>query len=238
MGKVGVLIECRSTSTRLPGKCYEDIAGKAMTELVYDRCMLAHGVDEVKVIVPWGDELSDWCDGAGIRCYESPAGVRTGSVLEELVQASYGYEFCVEITGDCPCIDPKIVSWVVRWFKANQPLDFCGWLEQKGCEVRCFRPKSIERAACLLRGYERDGTTIFYQPPDFDIFTLQLSEKIPGVGLYDLSVDTKEDLEFIRSIYKEVPWDAPLATILEAAQRIRPISGSANASSAAAASTS
>jgi len=235
---VGILIESRSKSTRLPGKCFKEIRpGTPLVEMVYDRCMLARGVDVVKVICPPFDELSDFCDGKGIRCQEAPPGTRTGSVLEELYTAAVGFDMCVEITGDCPCIDPAIITWAVDFFKANQPLDFCGWVHQKGAEVRVFTRHAIDRAIDAIEYFERNGTTIFYNQP---VWKKEMMWRVfhPYQGMYDLSVDTEAGLEFIREIYRRVAWDASLSEILDAASEITPPRPGERASPDATTSTS
>jgi len=215
--RVGALIEARSASTRLPGKCFLNVwthgcLRKQMINVVYDRVKMAQGLDDVAVVCPGDDRaLIAHCRKWKMNVEPGPLEAKGNVMLEDLHCARRrGWDVVVQITGDCPCIDPLVIETEVQ-AQNHMGYDFVANLSIKGSEARIVRKAALEEAAKLIHGFQRDGTTIFYL--DFPEWRKSI---VPWDSRYpDLSVDTPEDLNRVRSVLEVTGWDAPLKTILE-----------------------
>ena len=220
--RIGALIECRSASERLPGKCFMEIEERSMIQLVYDRVSLCKSTDHVRVVIPNGDaNLGMYCRQRGMK-YAAGNSWEKGDVMQELARTAreHALDLIIEITGDCPCIDPEIIDKVVSYhLHRDCKGDFTGWDFVKGAEVRVFTREALERAVKLVEGYKRNGSTIFYRKPKWKSEMMVMPEwwqAGPAAGL-NYSVDTQLDLERVRAIYKQLPWKASLKEIVSVA---------------------
>jgi spore coat polysaccharide biosynthesis protein SpsF (cytidylyltransferase family) len=214
--KIGVLIEARSTSRRLPGKVLMDVGhGQRMIDMVYRRCKMASEPESVHVIMPHDDwEVANHC--ADMKYWWCMASRNhTGNVMQELMNGANAAELdlIVEVTADCPFIDPELIDEVCYRISDAPIPHFCGQLSIKGFEVRAFWKKSLEMALDYMHNWKRNGSTIFYDRPMFERRLLPCLSHSDEAKI-DYSVDTETDLEFARWLYRRVAWDAGYKEIL------------------------
>lgn len=108
------------TSTRLPGKVLLPACGRPFLEILVERLSRAARLDGV-VLATTTNAMDDPVAALGRRL---GVGVFRGSeedVLSRVLGAATeaGADLVVEITGDCPLIDPEIVSQVVDLYLLN-----------------------------------------------------------------------------------------------------------------------
>ncbi|MCE3232306.1 MAG: 3-deoxy-manno-octulosonate cytidylyltransferase [Rickettsiaceae bacterium] len=112
--KVAVFIPARMASTRLPNKPLADIAGKPMIIHVWERSCLA-AVDDVYVACA-EQEIADKvekCGGKAILTNPShPSG--TDRIYEALQKTGKNYDFIVNVQGDLPTLDHKIIDKALK----------------------------------------------------------------------------------------------------------------------------
>ena len=122
MGKVVAIIEARMTSSRLPGKVLMEAAGKPMLQILVERLQSAATLDGIVVattIRATDDPIESLCDRLGAGCFRGSE----ENVLERVCGAAVasGAETVVEITGDCPLVDPWQVDHAVAFFRSVHP---------------------------------------------------------------------------------------------------------------------
>lgn len=110
-----VIVQARLSSSRLPGKVMQDVAGQPLLGHVLDRCLAIPGVDVVvcaTVSGTEGDPIETCSAGKGVLTYRGPR----DDVLERYRGASrsVGAKVVMRVTSDCPLIDPRLCGRVLR----------------------------------------------------------------------------------------------------------------------------
>ena len=210
MGKVKTVavVQARIGSTRFPGKVFADIAGKPMIHRVVERARLIPGVDLVVLATAERDERFkrfayemrlDWFFGA--------PRLDPDNVLSRVYWAARAAQadHVVRITGDCPLLDPAMSGRVVSLYThPNTPVDYVSNISPAtdGFDTEIFSFATLERA-WQRHGVDRQHVTTWMRSSD-RVRRLDVAE--PGRSVH-LSVDTPDDLEVVRTIYKTVNKD-------------------------------
>lgn len=112
MSRIIAVIPARYGSTRLPGKPLMDICGHPMIYWVYKRVMQSEKMN--KVIVATDDErVVDCCDKHGIPSIMTSTVHRTAAERLQEVSETEEADYYVQINGDEPLIDWRVVDKVV-----------------------------------------------------------------------------------------------------------------------------
>ena len=114
------VIQARMSSTRLPNKVLLPLCGTPVLEHICKRLSICNGLDEIIVATSTDktdDVLFDWCSERKIKCFR-------GSLIDVLdryykAALTYKADAVLRITGDCPLIDPEIISELVRNFRTG-----------------------------------------------------------------------------------------------------------------------
>lgn len=118
--KVVATIEARMTSSRLPGKVLLPANGKPMLEYLVNRLKQVESIQEIVLattINQTDDCLVEFAQQQGIFWF---CGSEDDVMLRVICAAeSVNGDIIVEITGDCPIIDPLIVEQNIRMFFNN-----------------------------------------------------------------------------------------------------------------------
>jgi spore coat polysaccharide biosynthesis protein SpsF len=222
--RVVAIIQGRMSSSRLPGKILADIAGQPMLQRVFIRTSRSATVTQTvfaTTIDPSDDPVAEYCDFSGIPFTRGSL----FDVLDRYYQAAKGAkaDVVVRITADCPVIDPALIDDVVNTlpddkyhFVANRlpppfhrtypiglDVEVCTFevLERAWKEAR--EPQHREHAMPYL--YE--GVELTRQSRTLETgisprgFKVAIRHHITDFGDYRWTVDTPEDLEFMRQIY-------------------------------------
>lgn len=206
--KIVGIIQARTNSTRLPGKVLKDISGETMLARVVRRAQRATSLDQVVVATTFG--VAD--DATVLECERLDIPTVRGSELDVLSRCywtarMFNAEVVVRITADCPLLEPEIVDQVVREFLENQPLDYASnrlppRMFPRGQEVDVMSFEALERAWREDDNPEwREHVTpyIYNHPEKFRIKGVTHSEDYSWMRW---TVDTIEDLAFVRRIYE------------------------------------
>lgn len=118
--RVVATIEARMTSTRLPGKVLLPAAGRPMLAHLVARLRAVPSLDDIVLATTVNaedDALVAFAEQEALRVFR---GSEEDVMLRVLGAArSADADVIVEITGDCPIIDPSVVELVIRTFHAN-----------------------------------------------------------------------------------------------------------------------
>ena len=116
---------------------------------------------------------------------------------------------CVRLTADCPLLDPQVSDSIISLFvEADGAVDYASnKIPQsfpRGLDTEVFSREALERAARSAReSYERVHVTPYmYRHPE--IFSLMSVTSDVDRADWRWTVDTPEDLEFIREVYRRM----------------------------------
>lgn len=212
------------SSSRLPGKVLLDIAGGTMLARVVTRTSRATSVDQV--LVATTIDASD--DPIAVYCHSNDIACTRGSlhdVLDRYYQAAFqsNADVVVRITADCPVIDPVLIDDCVDTLLEGS-FDFtCNRLPPPftrtypiGLDTEVCTFAALEKAwkeaketfhrehvmPYLYEGVELSATggglSTGLSQRRFKIAQLHHD---PDFGQMRWTVDTSEDLEFMRQVY-------------------------------------
>jgi spore coat polysaccharide biosynthesis protein SpsF len=210
--KIVATIEARMNSTRLPGKVLIDIGGIRSLECQIQRLKQSKLIDEIVLATTLNsndDVLEKFADEIGVRSYRGSEEDVLGRILRA-VKSVQG-EVQVQTTGDCPLIDPVVVDQVIQYY-----LDFkCDFdfvsneIERTfpiGLDCRVFPVNVLEKVDKLCDDplHRVHGSTYIYLGLGKERFRSKNISAPPGVysSKWRWTLDTKEDLAFIRNVMK------------------------------------
>ncbi len=215
-------------SSRLPGKIMLPILGRPMLELLIERLQRTQHLDEILVATTTNetdDEVEDLTCRVGVGCFRGSEHDVLDRVLKAARAASA--DVIVEITGDCPLIDPEVVERVLEAYMSFE-FDYVSNVLTRtfprGLDTQVFSTAVLEQVARLTQDpNDREHVSLFiYEHPEK--FSLHNVESGIPEKFWDLrlTVDTCEDYELIRAIYEELyPKDPEFALkdVLELIER-------------------
>lgn len=212
-GKVVAIIQARMASKRLPGKVLKGIAGEPMLVRVVERTRRARTLDETVVATSSGltdDPIAALCRQRGYPCVRG----EEADVLARYLQAARQYDahVVVRITADCPLMDAELVDEVVAAFLAAEPpVDYASNRIVRrypiGLDVEVMSRGALERAGREAhQPYQREHVTpyLYEEPGRFAVLSVEAPQ---DHGELRWTVDTEEDLRFVRQVYARFPGD-------------------------------
>ena len=205
--RVVAILQARMGSSRLPGKVLASVAGQPMLALIVKRVLPVQCVDQLVVAttqLPQDDQIEALANNLGIPCFRGAE----EDCLDRYYQAARQFEaeVVVRLTGDSPLLDTGFVDWVVKqYLSANPPYDYIDSVLSKtfpvGLSVEVF---SFEVLAIAWREdtntWRREHVTPFIHrhPNRFRVLHLVSPQDYSHMRW---TVDTSEDLAFVRRIY-------------------------------------
>lgn len=199
------IVQARMGSTRLPGKVMKDIGGTSMLARVVSRLARSELID--LILVATTTKRSD--DPIVVECDRLKVPVFRGDeedVLDRYYNAAlaHGADAVVRITSDCPLIEPEVVDKVIRAFLEGNPDYASNSLERtypRGLDAEVVSMEALTRTwEEATASYQRVHVTPYiYQNPD--CFNLIPVKSDVDYSHYRWTVDTQEDLDFVREVY-------------------------------------
>lgn len=195
---LGIIIQARMGSTRLPGKVMMPIGEKSLLEHILDRLSFLKEKDS-QVVVATSDKEKD--DGLAKFCAEKKTDCFRGSeenVLERyyFCARQYGFSEIIRLTADNPFVDVEELNALILLFreeKADYAKSFEGLPYGVGAEIFTFAALEKDyRESSKPHHFEHVNEYILENPQLFKTVNLQTpaAKRRPEVRL---TVDTKED---------------------------------------------
>lgn len=214
------------TSSRLPGKVLLPVLERPMLQHLVSRLRAVPSLDAIVLATTSNaadDLLEVFASKAGIACFRGSE----DDVMQRVIDAaeSVGADVVVEITGDCPVIDPEIVEQAIRMFQANDA-DYVGNAQVRsypdGMDVQVFRLDTLRRSAALTADrLDREHVTLHIRnhPELFSHVHLVAPPEIhwPELGL---TLDEQADYELLKRIIEHYE-EKPLFSCLDAVRLLR-----------------
>lgn len=205
MSKVVAIIQARMGSTRLPGKVLKELGGETVLAQVISRIRNCRHLSELIVatsVDPADDVIVQECNRLGARVFRGDQ----HDVLDRYYQATreVGAEVIVRITADCPLIDPTVSDQTIAAFLQAAP-DYASNVLQRtfprGLDTEVMTTDALQHAWSEARSpHEREHVTPFlYEHPGH--FRLLSVVADADYSDHRWTLDTPEDLEFLRAVY-------------------------------------
>ncbi|PSC03719.1 spore coat protein [Alsobacter soli] len=199
------VLQARFSSSRLPGKVLEPLAGQPMLLRQLERVRRSRRIDRLVLatsVDPSDDPVADLGRRAGVD-------VSRGSlddVLDRFIRAAQPFhpEWVVRLTGDCPLADPDVIDGVIEAAIAAEA-DYASnaveptWPD--GLDVEVVRWTVLQVVAAEPRTEaEREHVTlaIHRRPSRFKVTHVRQQRDLSSLRW---TVDEPRDLVFVRAVY-------------------------------------
>ena len=219
--KIVATIEARMTSSRLPGKVLLEALGHPMLHHLVRRLRAAPSIHEIVLATTVNtadDVLIEFAEQEGIRAYRGSEDDVMGRVVGagEMAEA----DVLVEITGDCPIIDPDLVEQTIRIFLANRVAYVANNHIKSypdGMDTQVFRLETLRQSAAMTtHPLDREHVSLHIRnhPELFPHVYLIAPPSLhaPELGL---TLDEPADYELIRRIIEHFGDSKPLFSCLD-----------------------
>ncbi|MDD5136213.1 MAG: glycosyltransferase family protein [Candidatus Omnitrophica bacterium] len=225
--KIVATIEARMSSSRLPGKVLMPADGKPMLAHLLARLRAVPSLDEIVLAttVNRADEpLIQFAKDNGIASFRGSEEDVMGRVIG--AAGSANADLVVEITGDCPIIDPAIVEEVIQLF-LNNDCDYATNAHIRsypdGMDTQVFRLDTLKRSYEMTDDIkEREHVTLHIRrhPELFRHMHLEAPGDMrwPELGL---TLDTHEDYSLLKQLIEHFGSRDPLFSCKEAVAYLR-----------------
>ena len=204
------IIQARINSSRLPGKVLMEIGGRSMLARVIQRVRRANLVDEV--LVATTPQHAD--DPIVSEARTLHAGVYRGDegdVLTRYYEAatSAQAELVIRITADCPLVDPALIDEVIRRALDQYPdVDYATNVLHRtyprGLDVEVAPFRTLEQVWREARQPYQRIHVFPYVREHPERFRLVNVAQARDDSRMRWTVDTADDLEFIRAVYQRM----------------------------------
>jgi spore coat polysaccharide biosynthesis protein SpsF len=205
--KIIATIEARMTSSRLPGKVLLPAQGKPVLARMVERLKLVSSLDGIVVattINATDDPIEALAAELGIGCWRGSE----DDVLKRVLDAAhaFGADVIVELTGDCPLIDPAIVEQCIQAYMAAG-VDYLSNVMERtypiGMDTQVFATSILDDVARRTNDptdHEHVSLYIYRHP---ELYSLK--NVAAPADLFDpelrLTLDTKQDYELIDTVF-------------------------------------
>ncbi len=148
--KIGIIIEARSTSKRLPNKHFYKVKKKTMLEYLLDRAKKIKNVNCIIVATTKNksdDKICNLSKKKNINFYRGSEHNVTERVLK--CAKKFKVDYICEITGDCPIIDIELVDQLISTFITNTKIiDYASHSRglPNGMDCQIFKTEILEKS--------------------------------------------------------------------------------------------
>ena len=214
-------------SSRLPGKVLLPALGQPLLSHLVNRLKAVSQVDQIVLATTTNEEdneLEVFATDIDIHCYRGSE----KDVMKRVICAaeSTGADVLVEITADCPIIDPQIVGQAVSIFRSNK-VDYLGNTVVRsypdGMDVQVLSLNALKRSASMTKNaVDREHVTLHIRnnPDLFSHLNLVAPPELfwPDLGL---TLDEEADYELLTRIIQYFGPNQLLFSCLEVVQLLK-----------------
>ncbi len=205
--RIWSVVVARMGSERLRGKSMAELAGQPAFAHIVERLRRSRHLDGIVLATtmnPEDDLLRDCAARMGVPCFRGSAEDVLGRTLN--AARSVRADIIVDITGDCPLVDPTIVDRVIEAFLADRP-DYAANVfpptYPNGMDVQVYPVSVLAEVDGLTRdpADREHGTLYIYEHPDrYRLLNVEAPphQRWPELRL---TLDTPDDYAFISAVY-------------------------------------
>jgi spore coat polysaccharide biosynthesis protein SpsF len=214
--KIVATVEARMTSSRLPGKVLLPALGRPMLAHLTRRLKAVPSIDAIVLATTTNatdDVLAEFAECHGILSFRGSEDDVMGRVLGAAQSADA--DVVVEITGDCPIIDPDLIEQTIRTFEYNEATFASNSSIRSypdGMDAQVFTLEALRKSAAMTDDpLDREHVTrhIINHPDLFRHVYLVAPPSLhwPALGL---TLDEPSDYELIRTLIEHFGEERPL----------------------------
>jgi len=214
--KIIATIEARMTSSRLPGKVLLPVLDRPMLLYLVERLRAVPSLDEIVLATTTNtadDVLATFAETHGLIVFRGSE----DDVMMRVIGAaeSVDADIVVELTGDCPIIDPDIIEQTIRMF-LHHDVDYASNAHIRsypdGMDTQVFRLETLKRSAAMTNApldHEHVTLHIRNHPEIFPRVNLVAPPSLswPDLGL---TLDEEADYRFLSKIIETLAPVNPL----------------------------
>ena len=219
--RIVATIEARMTSSRFPGKVLMEACGKPMLQHMIERLQRVPSLDGIVVATTGNDAdvpIVNLAQRMGVGFFQ---GSEYDVLLRVLHSArAYDIDVIVEMTGDCPLIDPALVEDCIRGYQVAGVDYVSNVLERtypRGMDTQVFATEVLADVADRTvdpEDHEHVSIFIYSHPEIYSLKNMPGPPELTNPGL-GLTLDTPEDLELIRRIFETLYPNNPNFTLAD-----------------------
>lgn len=206
MKKIGIIIQARMESTRLPKKVLMDVGGKPLIEFLINRL---NELDNINIIVATtkqkaDDKITELCTSINIPYFRGSS----ENVLKRYIECArkFNVEIIIRICSDSPFVDPAGIFNLLETYNKNPTADLIhnkhkhGYPFGTGAELVTLNALEIAQK-CASKNHQKEHVLpyILENPKQFKIIRVDAPTHLIRPN-YFLAVDYQEDLELINII--------------------------------------
>lgn len=233
-GEIGLFVQARLTSQRLPGKVLIEVAGRPLLAYLLERLARCRRVSRIVVLTsrdPADDPLAAFCRRQGAECFRGDLHNVAGRFADALDY--YGFGAFVRISGDSPLLDQALVDRAIDEFQTGNHDLVTNVFPRSyptGQSVEVVSAEAFRRAlAAMSEPIHLEHVTpyLYENHHGFRIFNISVTPELREVRL---SVDTKADLDVFSRILGRMNkphWQYGLSEIVELYRQVATPAGSA-----------
>jgi len=205
---IGIIIQARTGSKRLPKKVIKKIEKRTVLEHVIERVKKVENCSNI-ILATTDKKEDDILEKIGKKLGINVFRGSENDVLDRYYKAAklFNIDPIVRITADCPLTDPKIIEKVIKFYVQGD-YDYVSNVRPvsypDGYDVEVFSFKTLEKTwneAKLDFDREHVVDYIWNNPQLFKMGNVSNNKDISSIRL---TLDKKEDMTLIIKIYKEL----------------------------------
>lgn len=218
---VGIIVQARMSSQRLPGKVLYPVAGKPILQYLLDRLRLCQGVEAIVVATSADSSdtpIAEFCREYGAACHRGSL-LNVASRFKEVLE-TYQLDSFVRISGDSPLLDYNLIQHGLEVFRQDNFDLVTNVLIRtfpKGQSIEIVHGAAFKAAYPMMQsGDELEHVTKYFysNQASFRIFNFAAPQAYENI---QLSVDNLQDMETFAAIVAAMSrphWEYSLEDVL------------------------
>ena len=216
---INIILQARTSSTRLPNKVLMPILGKPMLAQQLLRLKQLTSVDNIIVATSNNtsdNEIETLCHSMQVPCFRGDL----NNVLDRYYQAHQQYpsKHIIRITGDCPVIDIAIINHVIdlhQQSQADYTSNCCPATLPDGLDVEIFTAEALLKTwQQAKKTSDLEHVTPFMRSHP-ELFNCQNYHYHTDYSHLRWTVDEPEDFELIKRIFNSLYPSNPLFNLTD-----------------------
>lgn len=203
------IIQARFNSSRLVGKVLLPIGQLTALELIVRRLRRSKWIDDVVIATTENESdnaIVELCKKKDFKYFRGSEEDVLSRVLGAAKQ--FNADIIVEVTGDCPFVDPRIADWCIK----HLTKDGCDYVSNvidrtfaRGLDVQAFWTKTLEAVDSQVDNpidRQHVSTWIYRNPKSYKTFkTTCVRTMHYDTSDIRLTLDTHHDYDLITKVY-------------------------------------
>ncbi len=214
---VGVVIQARLDSSRLPQKSLKLLGSMTLIEWCRARCLCARKIDRVIVATTNRDIDTPLADKVAPDVFRGDFKDVIGRIVA--CAEEYGFDHIVRVSGDSPFIDPSVMDAMVS-FHLEKGCDLTTNVMPRtfppGCSIEIVKKDVLKDLSRLnLSDEEREHVTLgfYHRPHEYEILNYVNPEG--DQSSYNYAMDTQEDFQRLATIAQTISIETSISTIIK-----------------------